>query len=139
MTPRSISSDQHHHHHLHDDAQSIVSIEDYMTSFDGTAARRSLRFVQQGFKEIQEEMACLTVSHACGPCSGIDDTELDVDDHNNTLDEILPQEELRKRRNLWKQKQQDLLSHDDEDFQDEYGLDYEPARPSENTPLLSNV
>lgn len=136
LTPRSTSSDNLHHPHLHhDDGESLVSIEDYINGFDGPAARRSFQFVQQGFKEIKEEMAW--VSHACGPCRGVDDSEQD-DHHPNSdvLEEILPQEELRKRQNLWKrqQQQQVLLSQD----ATASSLTCEKD-PTEQTPLLRIV
>ncbi len=149
MTPQSTTSDHHYHqqhHHPHDEGESLVSIEDYMTSFDGTAARRSLLFVQQGFKEIQEEVACF--SHAYGLCSSgdVDELEQDRDDStndneydDNVVEEILPPEELRKRQKMWRRKQQDLLSLQEEAQDNDNSLDIGRTNPSEQTPLLKIV
>ena len=46
-----------------DGSESLVSIEEYMTSFDGKAARSSLQFVRQGMKEIKEELSCFAACH----------------------------------------------------------------------------
>lgn len=135
MTPRSTSSE---HPYDFNDGESLVSIEDYMTSFDGTAARISLQFVRQGFKEIKDEMVIF--SGTCGPCSGGVMAEQDRDDEE-AMEEILPQEELRKRRNLWKRKQQEqqlLAQKDQEDAHDSSGSGNAHSN-NEQTPLLGIV
>lgn len=87
-----------------DDSESIVSIEDYMTSFDGTAARRSFDFMRQGLRELSDEVA--TFGHGCRPCDGSGEM-FDQDRADDAvLEEILPQEELQRRRKLWKQQQE---------------------------------
>ena len=50
----------------HDDGnESIeVSIEDRMTSFDGTAARQTLHYVKEGMAEFRQSLAILPI--ACG-------------------------------------------------------------------------
>mmetsp|Transcript_42297 Transcript_42297/g.101845 ORF Transcript_42297/g.101845 Transcript_42297/m.101845 type:complete len:1086 (-) Transcript_42297:44-3301(-) len=109
---------------IHDDGESIVSIEDYMTSFDGTAARRSLEFVRMGIKELQEEIT--SMAHPCNGCEGVtsdDDSDMIVtseriylDDHRETNmedgvdeedDTDLTEEEICHRRELWLRQQED--------------------------------
>ena len=91
-----------------DDGSSLVSIEDYMTSFDGIAARNSLAFMTQGFKEIQEE-----ISHFhCGNKNSISSTSSsDEEDKEEARQEILSQEEIEKRRVAWKRQQASLSAN----------------------------
>jgi hypothetical protein len=109
--------------HIHDDGESIVSIEDYMTSFDGTAARRSLQFVRMGIKELQEEIT--SMAHPCHGCEGSpsdDESEIlgtsdhiYLDDHGETKmddsavedDTDLTESEIHHRRELWLRQQED--------------------------------
>ena len=91
-----------------------MSIEDYMTAFDGTAARRSLQFVRMGIRELNEEITHR--QHACLQWdvnsdgkeeqnnAAIDDDNLD-EFHNSILEEDIPEEELLRRHNLWLQQQ----------------------------------
>ncbi|KAG7341697.1 actin family protein [Nitzschia inconspicua] len=97
----------------HEDGESIMSIEDCMTSFDGTAASRSLQFVRMGIRELSEEItyrqnACLGCEAQSeddeDPHNAVDDGDLD-EFQNSILHEDIPQEELVRRRNLWLQQQ----------------------------------
>jgi predicted MFS family arabinose efflux permease len=125
-TPRSVSSE-----HRYNDGDSLVSIDDYITSFDGIAARQSIHFVQQGFKEMKDEMALFR--QACGPCHGGSLAEQDRDDEE-AMEDILPQKELRKRQNMWKRQQ--LQQHQQQLLlsQNDPGDSQNPN--SEETPLL---
>jgi MFS family permease len=98
---------------IQEDGESIMSIEDYMTAFDGTAARRSLQFVRMGIRELNEE-----ITHRQNACLGCEVHSEDGDDPNNVVDEgdldefnnsileeDIPEEEIVRRRNLWLQQQ----------------------------------
>jgi MFS family permease len=100
-----------------EEGESIMSIEDYRTAFDGTAARRSLQFVRMGIRELNEEI--VHRQYACLGCEDRreDDDENSADDvdndqlyqhhhHNMLEEEDIPEEELLRRRNLWLQQQQ---------------------------------
>jgi len=101
------------------DAESILSIEDYMTSFDGTAARRSLEFVRMGIRELNDEF-----THRQQHCHGCGTGSIDEDDHIGTIEEVneadvsilsddLSEDEIQRRRDLWIRHQQEL-NQDDE-------------------------
>jgi MFS family permease len=100
---------------LHDDGETIVSIEEYRTSFDGKAAKRSFEFVKMGIRELTDEIT--NIGHACSGREDAynsddeedhhrvdDDDGVDTDNHSPTDD--LPDEELQHRRNLWLRQQQ---------------------------------
>jgi predicted MFS family arabinose efflux permease len=93
-----------HNSLLEDEGESLVSIEEYMTSFDGLAARRSIQFMRQGIREIKDEMSCL--GHACRS------TNEDSDEDGSGSDEIMSQDEIQKRRVLWRQQQHRLSQSD---------------------------
>jgi MFS family permease len=67
---------------MQDEGESIMSIEDYMTAFDGTAARRSFDFVRMGIRELNEEIAHR--QHACLGCKVR--SKDDDDDNSATVD-----------------------------------------------------
>lgn len=54
-----------------DENETIVSIEDYIASFDGTAAKQTLIYVREGLMEIGEELNALRF------CGGEDSTSSD--------------------------------------------------------------
>lgn len=98
---------------MEEDGESIMSIEDYMTSFDGTAARRSLQFVRMGIRELNEE-----ITHRQNACLGCEVSSEDdnnaqnalgvgkVDGFNSSiLEEDISEEELERRRDIWLQQQ----------------------------------
>lgn len=94
------------------EGESILSIEEYMTSFDGNAARRSLQFVKLGIQELKEEIT--QVRNACSGCEGAassdDEGENRLEDgsetkDNSTTDDI-SEAELQHRRDLWLRQQQ---------------------------------
>jgi MFS family permease len=101
---------------IQDEGESILSIEDCMTAFDGTAARRSLDFVRMGIRELNDEIAHR--QHICLGCEGrneddensaaVDDADLDEIHNNSILEEDdIPKEELLRRRNMWLQQQKE--------------------------------
>lgn len=98
---------------LHDDGESVLSIEEYMTSFDGKAARRSIQFVKMGIQELKDEIS--HIGHACSGCEVASNSD-DEEDHrtndyvvetdDNLLTDDLPDDDLQFRRNLWLRQQQ---------------------------------
>lgn len=54
-----------------DEDETIVSIEDRIASFDGTAAKQTIVYVREGLKEIGEELNPFRI------CSGDDSTSSD--------------------------------------------------------------
>ena len=116
----------------YNDTESIVSIEDYRTSFDGEAAKRSIDFMRQGFKELTDEM--VTLGNGCRPC----DSDMELSDQQDreddaALEEILPQEEMQRRQLLWKKQreQQQRRPRDLEDINEK-----DEGDKTETTPLL---
>jgi MFS family permease len=71
---------------LHDDGESILSIEEYMTSFDGRAARRSLQFVKMGIQELKDEIT--HIGHSCGGCEAASCSE-DEEEHLTADDDVV--------------------------------------------------
>eukprot|EP00538_Stauroneis_constricta_P006473 CAMPEP_0119551606 /NCGR_PEP_ID=MMETSP1352-20130426/4811_1 /TAXON_ID=265584 /ORGANISM="Stauroneis constricta, Strain CCMP1120" /LENGTH=743 /DNA_ID=CAMNT_0007597691 /DNA_START=81 /DNA_END=2312 /DNA_ORIENTATION=- len=53
-------------HNNNDDTSSMVSIEERILSFDGNAARQSLKFMRMGIKEISDEVVHLRHFDKCG-------------------------------------------------------------------------
>jgi translation initiation factor 4G len=117
------------------DGDSIVSIEDYMTSFDVEAAKQSLDFMRQGLKELTDEMA--TFRNGCRPCdSGGDMSEQDRED-DAAMEEILPQEELLRRRELWKKQREQQQRQPRRGLDDIHEKDEGSSQKTEETPLLA--
>jgi hypothetical protein len=133
-TLMNVTSHSHNPSVLIDDGESLVSIEDYMTSFDGVAARRSIQFMRQGIRELKDEVSYF--GHACGS-GGVKEESSDDDDTSSNnggvpllqeQEKELSREEIEKRRQVWiRQQQQQRLS-----FQNDSSLD----APTEQTPLL---
>jgi sugar phosphate permease len=92
-----------------DDGESLVSIEDYMTSFDGVAARRSIQFMRQGIRELKDEVSYYR-GHPSGSGGVKEESSLDDDDtnssQNNNGEKELSREEIEKRRQIWIRQQQ---------------------------------
>jgi hypothetical protein len=85
-----------------DDGASLVSIEEYMTSFDGQAARKSIQFMSQGIRELKEEISYF--GHKCGTTKESSSSSDDEDE--DLLQQEMPKEEIDKRRDVWKRRQQ---------------------------------
>lgn len=116
---------------------SLVSIEDRMSSFDVQAARESLKYVTQGFKELRHEMA-VNRFIPCGACGetetdcvsySSEDSDKDCDDRNESGNRELRDVQENRDRLFCQQQQTYAIG----------GLqpmdDYE-KQPSEMTPLL---
>lgn len=68
---------------------SLISIEERMTSFDGTAAKETLKYVRQGIREIRPPFdACATEEETSSPEDG-----------------VLPTSERAQNRTRWIQAQ----------------------------------
>lgn len=119
------------------DGESIVSIEDYMTSFDGEAARQSMGFLRQGFKELTDEM--VTFGSGCRPCdSDMEMLEEQDREDDAAMEEILPQEELRRRRTLWLRQRENLQRQPQGGLEDINERDEVGSQKTEETPLLGH-
>lgn len=137
------------------DEMSIVSIEDRITSFEGTAAREAITFFQKGMKELNFPSGsfCTVPHHRSNMVDGSDssdeeyyDDEEQFNDAMNILtlreegDDTMSPIDLLKRRDLWRQQQQKLygtLADDGENVEvvlrDDAGSD---GHATENTRLI---
>ena len=91
-----------------EDGDTILSIDDLTTSFDVTAARRSLQFVRLGIQELNEEITLRR--QACRVCENSSEEEDNTlnDVNNSVLEEEISDEEIQRRRDVWlRQQQQD--------------------------------
>ena len=93
----------------------LVSIEDNMIAFDGTAARRSIQFMSLGIKELKEEISYY--GGQCGTAASSSEEEEDDDVRNE-----MSAQEVDRRREVWKRQQQKLQ---------------QTQAASETTPLIS--
>jgi MFS family permease len=119
---------------MYNDTESIVSIEDYRTSFDGEAAKRSIDFMRQGFKELTDEM--VTLGNGCRPCdSATGQSEQQDREDDAALEEILPQEEMQRRQILWK-KQREQQQRRPRELEDINEKEEGGPHKTETTPLL---
>jgi translation initiation factor 4G len=100
-----------------DEEESIVSIEDRMTSFDVGAARQSLKFVGDAIREIEEELRIKSTSLLS--CKSEEEQDETDEDDQDAAD-------IEHKRNVWLHQQQAL--------QQENGKDL--ALPDEKTSLL---
>jgi len=96
-----------------EDDGTIVSIEERMTSFDGFAARESMKFVGFAFREISEEIRSVDPFH-CGS-----DDRIDEEDENGVFDDDDDTAELESRQKLWKQKQKEMWRQPNDAVTDE--------------------
>jgi hypothetical protein len=103
------------------EGDSVVSIEERMTSFDGAAARESLLFMREGFKELREVSGKLKSF----PCGGR------AEDSSSEDDEASDASGLRQRREIWLRQQ--MQAHNESS--EEVGLGGQ-QRPSETTRLI---
>ena len=83
-----------------EDDSTMVSIEDRMISFDGSAARESMRFVGVAIREMSAEI--LSGPFHCGNDEHDDDDD-DEDESDNDDDDTI---DLTDRRKLWIQQQE---------------------------------
>jgi hypothetical protein len=86
---------------LMDDEDSIVSIEDRMTSFDAGAARQTIRFMGEAFREISDEIGTIRPLHsACQlreePCGEEEDAEDDT---------AMDKKDFERRKRIWRERQ----------------------------------
>lgn len=81
-----------------EDDSTMVSIEDRMISFDGSAARESMRFVGVAIREMSAEI--LSGPFHCGNDDRADEEE---DENDNDDDDTF---DLADRRKLWIQQQE---------------------------------
>jgi len=124
---------------------SFVSIEDRMTSFDGTAARQTFMYVREGIKELKMEMSGAPLL----PCHCIDFDS--SSEEGSTGDDVVSgglivSPSNGERQNIWRQPDSDadsdvsgaLLSVDRDDDSDGDDDDSEQRKhPDETTPLMS--
>ena len=81
-------------------SDSVVSIEERMTSFDSIAAQETLLYVTEGIKEFRAGVSESRYNpFHCGEVPSSDEEHDDDDDQHSAQTEI--------RRNLWKQQQQE--------------------------------
>jgi hypothetical protein len=105
-----------------DEGDSIVSIEERMTSFDGVAAQESLVFMREGFKELREEVGGKLITFRCG--GKPEDSSSEDDDASDSSG-------LLQRREMWLYQQMQAHNQSSE----EVGLGGQ-RHPSETTPLI---
>ena len=102
-----------------DDDSTLVSIGDRMISFDGGAARDSMRFVGVAFRELTEEFRNNGPFH-CG-----NDGQVEEEEEDDGEDDV----ELKKK--LWVQQQQQRQNRGVQ-----HNGEGETAEPDESTCLL---
>lgn len=119
---------------LPEDAASIISIEERMTSFSHVGARESMKFIENTFHEIRSHKP-LHLS-----CGGDESDEIlhegDSEDENDS-------QEREFQRRMWLQRQQDRDNDNNQDWDDSLVIqdgDLLPSGsrpyPTENTSLL---
>ena len=136
------------------DDVSLVSIEDRMTSFEGTAAREAIIFFQKGMKELNfpgGSFCAVPHHHKSYIVEGEDSEDEDYDedeqlnDAMNILalrdegDDNMSPLDLLKRRDLWRQQQQKLygtLAEDGENVEVVLRDDEDNGPATESTRLL---
>jgi hypothetical protein len=101
-----------------DEEGSIVSIEERMTSFDAGAARESIHFMGEAFREIGDEIRLRRPMHPSCHLHQVDEEE-EGDTEINRSD-------FERRRQLWKDRQRSPGSRQDNDS----------TRPLETSRLL---
>lgn len=82
-----------------DEDDSIVSIEDRITSFDAGAARESIQFMGEAFREIGDEIRFIRPLHA--PCQPKEGSSSEEDEE----DASMTQADLERRRTIWIERQ----------------------------------
>jgi hypothetical protein len=124
------------------DDDTLVSIEDRMTSFDVTAARESISFFQKGMRELHfSPDFCAgpnSLRHHFSPDEEDDDDDQDerlseyhdevnnnaitnIPRHDGNIDDALSPVDLMKRRDMWMRQQQELYGtqNDNNDTEEE--------------------
>jgi len=104
-----------------EDEQSVVSIEERMTSFDGVAAKESLFFMRAGFKELRKGMGGKLNPFPCGGRSP----------ESCSDDEASDSSSIMIRREMWLRQQMHGQPDDTDEMRLE-GLEY----PTETTHLI---
>ena len=80
-----------------DEEGSIVSIEERMTSFDAGAARESIQFMGEAFREISDEIRLIRPLHrSCEVQEGEEEEEKDME-----IDIV----DFERRRKIWMERQ----------------------------------
>jgi hypothetical protein len=86
---------------LTDDEDSIVSIEDRMTSFDAGAARQTIRFMGEAFREIGDEIGTIRPLHAsCQLREESGEEEEEAED-----DTAMDKKDFERRKRIWRDLQ----------------------------------
>jgi hypothetical protein len=106
-----------------DEDDSVVTLEERMTSFDGVAAQESLVFMREGFKELRQEVGGKLIPFHCGGKS---------EDSSSEDDEASDASGLLQRREMWLHQQ--MQAHSNQSSE-EFGLGGQ-RHPSETTPLI---
>jgi hypothetical protein len=105
-----------------DEDESVVTLEERMTSFDGVAAQESLVFMREGWKEFRQEVGGKFIPFPCGRKS---------EDSSSEDDEASDASGLLQRREIWLHQQMQAHNQSSE----EVGLGGQ-QHPSERTRLI---
>jgi len=81
-----------------DEEGSIVSIEERMTSFDAGAARESIQFMGEAFREIGDEIRLRRPLHQSCQLH-------EVDEEEDEKDEEIDKNDFERRRKIWINRQ----------------------------------
>lgn len=87
---------------LIDDEGSIVSIEDRMTSFDAGAARQTIRFMGEAFREIGDEIGTIRPLHSACQLREESGGEEEEDAEDDTA---MDKKDFERRKRIWRDRQ----------------------------------